>query len=213
MLERDDFGKRYQSQPIAIHEFLYPLAQGYDSVTCAPTSKWAGPTRVQPSWSAASTAALRAGAAVHPTLPLLEVSTASTRCQSLDNYVGITEPPTEIFQEAHVDLRRAHVALYDLLSFRPRDIAALKRECADSRNPRDAKVAFAQEIVARFHSKAAADAALAEFDARFRGGAMPENIDEVILQTNGRPADRATREASGIVDSTSEALSSSRSVG
>jgi tyrosyl-tRNA synthetase len=97
---------------------------------------------------------------------------------------------------------------YDLLSFRPAgEIATLKRECADGRNPRDAKVAFAQEIVARFHSKAAADAALAEFDARFRGGAMPENIDEVVLQTNGAglPIAQLAKQA-GIVDSTSEAL-------
>jgi len=128
--------------------------------------------------------------------------------KSLDNYVGITEPPNEIFGKLMSISDELMWRYYDLLSFRPaEEIATLKRECADGRNPRDAKVAFAQEIVARFHSKAAADAALAEFDARFRGGAMPENMDEVVLQTNGAglPIAQLAKQA-GIVDSTSEAL-------
>jgi len=97
---------------------------------------------------------------------------------------------------------------YELLSFRPQEeIAALKRECAQGRNPRDAKVMLAQEIVARFHSKRAADAALAEFEARFREGALPKSMPEVMLRTNGAglPIAQLAKQA-GIVDSTSEAL-------
>jgi tyrosyl-tRNA synthetase len=97
---------------------------------------------------------------------------------------------------------------YELLSFAPlADVARLKRECADGRNPRDAKVALAQEIVARFHSKAAAEHALTEFEARFRGGALPEDMPEITLQTAGAgiPIAQLAKQA-GIVDSTSEAL-------
>ena len=97
---------------------------------------------------------------------------------------------------------------YDLLSFRPADeIAKLKRECAEGRNPRDAKVALAQEIVARFHSQAAAANALAEFEARFRQGALPEDIAEITLSApaGGMPIAQLAKQA-GIVDSTSEAL-------
>jgi tyrosyl-tRNA synthetase len=97
---------------------------------------------------------------------------------------------------------------YELLSFRPlADIAALKHECAEGRNPRDAKVALAQEIVSRFHSKAAAGHALAEFEARFRGGALPEDMPEVVLQTAGAgmPIAQLAKQA-GVVESTSEAL-------
>jgi tyrosyl-tRNA synthetase len=97
---------------------------------------------------------------------------------------------------------------YELLSFRPlEDIARLKRECAEGRNPRDAKVMLAQEIVARFHSRAAAEHALAEFEARFRGGALPESVPELTLPTAGAgmPIAQLAKRA-GIVESTSEAL-------
>ena len=97
---------------------------------------------------------------------------------------------------------------YTLLSFRPQDeIAALKRECAEGRNPREAKVALAQEIVARFHSRAAAERALAEFDARFRQGALPESMPELALATAGAGmAIAQLAKQAGLVDSTSEAL-------
>ena len=211
MLERDDFGKRYQSgQPIAIHEFLYPLAQGYDSVALRTDVELGGTDQ---KFNLLVGRELQRHYGQEPqcilTLPLLEgLDGVNKMSKSLDNYVGITEPPNEIFGKLMSISDELMWRYYDLLSFRPaEEIATLKRECADGRNPRDAKVAFAQEIVARFHSKAAADAALAEFDARFRGGAMPENMDEVVLQTNGAglPIAQLAKQA-GIVDSTSEAL-------
>src|SRR4029077_5478302 len=119
------------------------------------------------------------------TLTLLEgLDGVNKMSKSLDNYVGITEPPNEIFGKLMSISDELMWRYYDLLSFRPADeIAGLKRECADGRNPRDAKVALAQEVVARSHSSAAAGAALAEFEARFRQGAMPESMPEVMLQT------------------------------
>jgi len=211
MLERDDFDKRYrEGQPIAVHEFLYPLAQGYDSVALNADVELGGTDQ---KFNLLVGRELQRHYGQEPqcilTLPLLEgLDGVNKMSKSLDNYVGITEPPNEIFGKLMSISDELMWRYYDLLSFRPAgEIATLKRECADGRNPRDAKVAFAQEIVARFHSKAAADAALAEFDARFRGGAMPENIDEVVLQTNGAglPIAQLAKQA-GIVDSTSEAL-------
>ena len=211
MLERDDFATRFAEQrPISIHEFLYPLAQGYDSVALNTDVELGGTDQ---KFNLLVGRELQRHYGQEPqcilTLPLLEgLDGVNKMSKSLDNYVGITEPPNEIFGKLMSISDELMWRYYDLLSFRPaEDIARLKRECAEGRNPRDAKVAFAQEIVARFHSKAAADAALAEFDARFRGGAVPENIDEVVLQTNGAgmPIAQLAKQA-GIVDSTSEAL-------
>ncbi len=106
--------------------------------------------------------------------------------KSLDNYVGITEPPNEMFGKLMSISDELMWRYYELLSFRPEaEIAKLKRECAEGRNPRDAKVALAQEIVERFHSRAAAEHALAEFEARFRQGALPEDMPEVTLAASG----------------------------
>ena len=128
--------------------------------------------------------------------------------KSLDNYIGITEPPNEMFGKLMSISDVLMWRYYELLSFRALpDIAALKAECAAGRNPRDAKVMLAQEIVARFHSQAAAEHALAEFEARFREGALPETIAEVTLHTAGAgmPIAQLAKQA-GIVASTSEAL-------
>jgi tyrosyl-tRNA synthetase len=128
--------------------------------------------------------------------------------KSLDNYVGITEAPNEIFGKLMSISDELMWRYYTLLSFRPpEEIAALKRECTEGRNPREAKVALALEIVARFHSEAAAGHALAEFEARFRQGALPSNMPEVTLATAGAgvPIAQLAKRA-GIVDSTSEAL-------
>jgi tyrosyl-tRNA synthetase len=128
--------------------------------------------------------------------------------KSLDNYVGITEPPNEMFGKLMSISDELMWRYYELLSFRAqREIEDLRRECATGRNPRDAKVALAQEIVARFHSAAAAGHALAEFEARFRGGALPESMPEVTLQTAGAGiAVPQLAKQAGIVESTSEAL-------
>src|SRR6185437_374773 len=128
--------------------------------------------------------------------------------KSLDNYVGITEAPGSMFGKLMSISDPLMWRYYDLLSFRSADeIAALKRECAAGRNPRDAKVMLAQEIVARFHSKSAAEAALAEFEARFREHQMPSDMPEVTLHADGSGlAIAQLAKQAGIVESTSEAL-------
>ena len=211
MLEREDFAKRYrEGQPIAVHEFLYPLAQGYDSVALKADVELGGTDQKFN---------LLVGRELHRhygqepqcilTLPLLEgLDGVNKMSKSLDNYVGITEPPQEMFGKLMSISDELMWRYYELLSFHAQEeIAALKRACAEGRNPRDAKVMLAQEIVARFHSKQAADAALAEFEARFRDGALPESMAEVTLRTNGAglPVAQLAKQA-GIVDSTSEAL-------
>ena len=211
MLERDDFGKRYQSgQPIAIHEFLYPLAQGYDSVALKADVELGGTDQ---KFNLLVGRELQRHYGQEPqcilTLPLLEgLDGVNKMSKSLDNYVGITEPANEIFGKLMSISDELMWRYYTLLSFRPQDeIAALKRECAEGRNPREAKVALAQEIVARFHSRGAAERALAEFDARFRQGALPETC----RSSRSRPPVREWRspqlaKQAGLVDSTSEAL-------
>ncbi len=211
MLERDDFGKRYQGgQPIAIHEFLYPLAQGYDSVALKADLELGGTDQ---KFNLLVGRELQRHYRQEPqcilTLPLLEgLDGVNKMSKSLDNYVGITEAPNAIFGKLMSISDELMWRYYELLSFRPlQDVAKLKRECSEGRNPRDAKVALAQEIVARFHSQAAADHALAEFEARFRQGALPEDMPEVALATVGAglPIAQLAKQA-GIVDSTSEAL-------
>ena len=211
MLERDDFGKRYQSgQPIAIHEFLYPLAQGYDSVALKADIELGGTDQ---KFNLLVGRELQRHYGQEPqcilTLPLLEgLDGVSKMSKSLDNYIGITEAPNEIFGKLMSISDELMWRYYELLSFEPIDaVAKLKRECLEGRNPREAKVALAQEIVARFHSRGAAEHALAEFEARFRQGALPEDIRDVALETNGAgmPIAQLAKQA-GIVDSTSEAL-------
>ncbi len=211
MLERDDFAQRYRNgQPIAIHEFLYPLAQGYDSVALKADVELGGTDQ---KFNLLVGRELQRHYGQEPqcilTLPLLEgLDGVNKMSKSLDNYVGITERPNEMFGKLMSISDDLMWRYYELLSFRPlADIAALRRECESGRNPRDAKVALAQEIVARFHSKEAAARAQAEFEARFRGGALPEDMLEVTLQSAGvgLPIAQLAKQA-GIVDSTSEAL-------
>jgi tyrosyl-tRNA synthetase len=211
MLERDDFGKRYQGgQPIAIHEFLYPLAQGYDSVALRADVELGGTDQ---KFNLLVGRELQRHYGQEPqcilTLPLLEgLDGVNKMSKSLDNYVGITDPPHEMFGKLMSISDELMWRYYDLLSFRtPEDIAKLKRECSEGHNPRDAKVTLAREIVARFHSEAAADRAEAEFNARFRGGAMPEEMPTVTISTAGTGIGIAQlAKQAGIVDSTSEAL-------
>jgi tyrosyl-tRNA synthetase len=143
------------------------------------------------------------------TMPLLEgIDGVDKMSKSKGNYVGITESPQSMFGKLMSISDALMWRYYELLSFRSlADIAKLRRECDEGRNPRDAKVMLAQEIVARFHSQADADAALAEFEARFRDGAMPENMPEVTLVAGdaGLPIAQLAKQA-GLVESTSEAL-------
>ncbi|HEX6136045.1 MAG TPA: tyrosine--tRNA ligase [Casimicrobiaceae bacterium] len=211
MLERDDFAKRYAAeQPIAIHEFLYPLAQGYDSVVLKTDIELGGTDQ---KFNLLVGRELQRHYGQEPqcilTLPLLEgLDGVNKMSKSLDNYVGITEAPASMFGKLMSISDPLMWRYYELLSFRPQsEIAALRRDCDAGRNPRDAKVMLALEIVERFHSRAQAEAARAEFDARFRGGELPADMPEVTLHASGAgmPIAQLAKQA-GIVESTSEAL-------
>ena len=211
MLEREDFAKRFRgNQPIAVHEFLYPLMQGYDSVALKADIELGGTDQ---KFNLLVGRELQRHYGQEPqcilTMPLLEgLDGVEKMSKSKDNYIGITESAPEMFGKLMSISDPMMWRYFELLSFRSLDdIAKLKRECDDGRNPRDAKVLLAKEIVARFHSPAAADAALAEFEARFKGGAMPESMPEVTLHADGAgmPIAQLAKQA-GIVESTSEAL-------
>ena len=189
MLERDDFGKRYHgNQPIAIHEFLYPLIQGYDSVALKADVELGGTDQ---KFNLLMGRELQKHFGQPPqvilTMPLLEgLDGANKMSKSLGNYVGINEPPAEIFgklMSVSDDLMWRYI---DLLSFEPPAILrGWKREVDAGRNPRDIKVGFAQEIVARFHGAPAARAALVDFEKRFKQGGVPDDIPEVSLESDG----------------------------
>lgn len=211
MLERDDFSKRYKSnQPIAIHEFLYPLLQGYDSVALRADLELGG-TDQKFNLLMGRELQKQAGQPQQCilTMPLLEgLDGVNKMSKSLGNYVGIAEPPREIFgklMSISDDLMWKYI---ELLSFEPLDvIRQWKSEVDSGANPRDIKVRFAQEIVARFHSRAAAEQALAEFEARFQRGAMPEEIPEIrVLAPDGALPIAQVLKQAGLVASTSEAL-------
>ncbi|TRZ64548.1 MAG: tyrosine--tRNA ligase, partial [Rhodocyclaceae bacterium] len=211
MLEREDFSKRYAAnQPIAIHEFLYPLCQGYDSVAMKADVELGGTDQkfnllvgreLQKHYGQAPQCVLM--------MPLLEgLDGINKMSKSIGNYVGIAEPAKEIFGKLMSVSDELMWRYFDLLSFRPDDeIAAFKRETAGGRNPRDIKVLLAQEIVTRFHSASAADAALADFEARFQRGALPDDMPEVALVTAGGvlPIAQVVKQA-GLTASTSDAL-------
>ncbi|WP_137939261.1 tyrosine--tRNA ligase [Chitinivorax sp. B] len=189
MLERDDFDRRFKgNQPIAIHEFLYPLMQGYDSVALKSDVELGGTDQ---KFNLLMGRELQKQNGQSPQvvlmMPLLEgLDGVNKMSKSLGNYVGINEPASEIFGKVMSVSDELMWRWYDLLSFRPlMEIAALKQEVATGRNPRDVKVMLAQELVARFHSQAAAEAALAEFEARFQRGALPEDMPELTLTIEG----------------------------
>jgi len=211
MLERDDFSKRYRgNQPIAIHEFLYPLVQGYDSVALKADLELGGTDQ---KFNLLMGRELQKHYGQPPqcilTMPLLEgLDGISKMSKSLGNYVGINEPPQEIFGKLMSISDELMWRYIELLSFAP--LAAFRKwqeEVGAGRNPRDIKVAFAQEIVERFHGKAAAEAALADFEARFRQGEIPADLPEVSLKPegDGLPIPQVLKQA-GLTASTSEAL-------
>ncbi|MDQ8022954.1 MAG: tyrosine--tRNA ligase [Moraxellaceae bacterium] len=209
MLERDDFAKRFAgNQPIAIHEFLYPLAQGYDSVALKADVELGGTDQ---KFNLLVGRHLQQQAGQVPqtilTMPLLEgLDGVNKMSKSLGNYVGITDPANDMFGKLMSISDTLMWRYYDLLSFRPAsEIAGLKAEIEGGRNPRDIKVALAQEIVARFHSQAAAEAALADFENRSRGG-IPDEIPEITLPAGTGIAAPALLKAAGLTASTSEAI-------
>ncbi|MFN3883860.1 MAG: tyrosine--tRNA ligase [Rhodocyclaceae bacterium] len=207
MLERDDFAKRYAAnQPIAIHEFLYPLCQGYDSVAMRADVELGGTDQkfnllvgreLQKHYGQTPQCIL--------TMPLLEgLDGVNKMSKSLGNYIGIAEPPREIFGKLMSISDELMWRYYELLSFRSsNEIAQLKRDVAEGANPRDVKISLAQELVARFHGQDAARLALEDFVARFQRGAIPDDMPELSLPAG--PVAQVMKQA-GLVASTSEAM-------
>ncbi len=189
MLERDDFENRYRNgQPIGMHELLYPLAQGYDSVVLETDVEMGGTDQ---KFNLLVGRQLQQQYGQEPqviiTLPLLEgLDGVQKMSKSLNNYVGITEAPDEMFGKLMSISDEMMWRYFDLLSFKSNEeLLALKQRVADGDNPRDIKFLLCEEIVERFHDRKAADAARETFIARFRGGAMPEDIAEKTLATGG----------------------------
>ena len=211
MLERDDFHKRYKNgQPIAIHEFLYPLIQGYDSVVMQADVELGGTDQkfnllmgrhLQEIYGQKPQVVL--------TMPILEgLDGVQKMSKSLNNYIGIADAPDDMFGKIMSISDDLMWRYYQLLSFQPRtDIEAWRQACANGENPRNYKVALGQEIVARFHGPAAAKQVLENFEARFQRGAMPDDIPELQLSagSEGLPIANLLKNA-GLVESTSEAL-------
>ena len=211
MLERDDFAKRYGSnQPIAIHEFLYPLVQGYDSVAMKADVELGGTDQ---RFNLLMGRELQKHYGQPPQcvvmMPLLEgLDGVNKMSKSLGNYIGISEAPKEIFGKTMSVSDILMWRYYDLLSFRSStEIAALKRAVEDGRNPRDVKVMLAQELVARFHNARTAEEALADFEARFQRNAIPEDLPEVtiVAGSEGLALFQVLKQA-GLTGSTSEAM-------
>ncbi len=211
MLERDDFSKRYQAgQPIAIHEFLYPLIQGYDSVALRADVELGGTDQ---KFNLLVGRELQKHYGQPPqvviTVPILEgLDGVQKMSKSLGNYVGIDEPPDEMFGKIMSISDELMWRWFELLSFRPaEEIAGFRRQVAEGANPRDIKFLLAEEIVARFHDAGAARRARENFIARFQKGALPEDMPEVNLAApEGRLAIGYVLKEAGLVKSTSEAL-------
>lgn len=210
MLERDDFSKRYANgQSIAIHEFLYPLVQGYDSVALKADVELGGTDQ---KFNLLVGRQLQEAYGQPPqvviTMPILEgLDGVQKMSKSLGNYIGISESPEQMFGKLMSISDQLMWRYFELLSFRPMaEIEGLKRDVEQGANPRDVKFELASEIVARFHSLAAARRAKDEFINRFQKGAMPEDIPELNLSaSNGKlPIANLLKEA-GLTKSTSEA--------
>jgi tyrosyl-tRNA synthetase len=209
MLERDDFSKRYKSgQPIAIHEFLYPLVQGYDSVAMRADVELGGTDQ---KFNLLVGRQLQEAYGQEPqiviTMPLLEgLDGVQKMSKSLGNYIGINEPPDDIFGKVMKISDELMWRYFELLSFRPlSDIAQLRKSVAEGRNPRDVKFELAQELVARFHGAAAAEAANQNFVARFSEKSLPTDLppQTVYVDSSGVRLANLLKQA-GLVASTSE---------
>ncbi len=185
MLERNDFGDRYNSNtPISIHEFLYPLVQGYDSVAMKADIELGGTDQkfnllmgrtLQGHYGKPQQCTL--------TMPILEgLDGVQKMSKSLNNYIGIRDEPNDMFGKIMSISDELMWRYFELLSFRPmEEITAWEKECKEGANPRNYKVKLAQEIIARFHSEAAAVKALEDFEAQFKRGAIPDDIAEIEL--------------------------------
>ena len=211
MLERDDFKKRYaNNQSIAIHEFLYPLVQGWDSVALEADVEMGGTDQ---RFNLLMGRELQKDEGQRPQtvmmVPLLEgLDGVQKMSKSLGNYVGITDAPNDMFGKIMSISDELMWRYYDLLSFKPiEEITGLKQQVAAGANPRDVKIVLAKEIIARFHDDAAAEAAHQDFTQRFSKNALPDEIPQVSIACDGAsmPIANLLKEA-GLVDSTSEAI-------
>lgn len=211
MLERDDFEKRYKGgQPIAIHEFLYPLIQGWDSVALKADVELGGTDQ---KFNLLMGRELQKQEGQEPqciiTMPILEgLDGVQKMSKSLNNYIGIADAPEEMFGKLMSISDDLMWRYFELLSFRPlSEIEQFKQQIAEGANPRDIKFLLGEELVARFHDAAAATAAREAFIARFQKGAMPDEMDEVSVQAvDGQLAIGNLLKEAGLVTSTSEAL-------
>ena len=210
LLERDDFAKRFKEElPIAMHELLYPLMQGYDSVALKADLELGGSDQ---RFNLLVGRELQRQYGQEPqcilTMPLLVgLDGVQKMSKSKKNYIGITDPANDMFGKVMSITDELMWNWYDLLSLRSNaEIAQLKKECAEGRNPRDAKVLLAREIIERFHDKAAADAAEAEFNARFQKGAVPNDIKDVtVAAPTGEIGIMQLIKAAGLAPSNAEA--------
>ncbi|SCY36451.1 tyrosyl-tRNA synthetase [Nitrosospira sp. Nl5] len=211
MLERDDFGKRYRSnKAIAIHEFLYPLIQGYDSVALKADIELGGTDQ---KFNLLMGRELQKHFGQLPqcilTMPLLEgLDGVNKMSKSAGNYIGITESPGNIFGKLMSISDELMWRYIELLSFEPLNIIRQwQQDVRNGGNPRDIKVTFAREIVTRFHSRKDAEIALADFEARFKRGALPEDMPEKMLyvEKEGLAIAQLLKQA-GLTASTTEAL-------
>ncbi|HWJ04259.1 MAG TPA: tyrosine--tRNA ligase [Steroidobacteraceae bacterium] len=211
MLERDDFSKRYkEGRPIAVHEFLYPLVQGYDSVALKADVELGGTDQ---KFNLLVGRQLQEASGQEPqvviTMPLLEgLDGVNKMSKSLGNYIGITEPAEQMFGKLMSISDDLMWRYFDLLSFRSNaEIADLRQQCAAGRNPRDAKFELGVEIVDRFHGAGAGGRARDEFIARFQQGALPEDIAEITLAAGPEGLGLAhVLKGAQLVPSTSEAM-------
>jgi len=210
MLERDDFSKRFKGgQPIAIHEFLYPLIQGYDSVAMKADVELGGTDQ---KFNLLVGRQLQEAFGQKPqvviTMPILEgLDGVQKMSKSLNNYVGIADSADDMFGKLMSISDELMWRYFELLSFRPMtEIVLWAEECKLGANPRNYKVKLAQEIIERFHDAAAAVKALENFEARFQRGAMPDEMDELELKVGGVSYGIANiLKDTGLTESTSEA--------
>lgn len=209
MLERDDFSKRFgENKPISIHEFMYPLLQGYDSVAMDADIELGGTDQkfnllmgreLQKHYNRAQQCIIM--------LPLLEgLDGVNKMSKSLGNYIGIDEPPNEIFGKIMSISDELMWRYFDLVSLKTqKEIAQFKIEVNTGKNPRDVKVALALEIIERFHNKELANNALADFELRFKQGGIPEDIPHIEISTDNLNIANILKQA-GLVGSTSEGM-------
>ncbi len=211
MMERDDFKKRYANgQSIAIHEFMYPLVQGWDSVALEADVELGGTDQ---KFNLLMGRELQKSEGQRPQtvlmMPLLEgLDGVQKMSKSLGNYIGITDTPTEMFGKVMSISDELMWRYFDLLSFKPLDeIQTYKAKVADGANPRDVKIDLAKELIARFHNEDAAQVAHQEFINRFQKGAMPDDMPELTISAeNGEIAIANLLKEAGLVASTSEAM-------